>query len=122
MYFIIEILGKQYKIFKNIKIKIDYLNINLNSLILINKIILFSSNRFFFLNNFFLNKVIIIARIIKHFKSKKVTILKFKRRKGFKKKHNFKKIYTEIIIENFNLKYFLNIFKKNGSKKVRRFF
>ncbi len=122
MYFIIEILGKQYKIFKNIKIKIDYLNINVNSLILINKIILFSSNRFFFLNNFFLNKIIIIARIIKHIKSKKITILKFKRRKGFKKKYNFKKIYTEIIIENFNFKYFLNIFKKNGSKKVWRFF
>ncbi len=122
MYFIVEILGKQYKIFKNIIIKIDYLNIKLNSLILINKIILFSSNKYFFLNNFFLNKIIIIARIIKHFKSKKITTLKFKRRKGFKKKYNFKKKYTEIIIENFNFNYFLNIFKINGSKKIWRFF
>ncbi|WP_259286056.1 50S ribosomal protein L21 [Candidatus Nasuia deltocephalinicola] len=122
MYFIIEILGKQYKIFKNIIIKIDYLNINLNSLILINKIILFSSNKYFFINNFFLNKIIINARVVRHFKLKKITTLKFKKRKGLKKKYNFKKKYTEIVFENFNFKYFLNIFKVNGSKKIGRFF
>ncbi|WP_259289179.1 50S ribosomal protein L21 [Candidatus Nasuia deltocephalinicola] len=122
MYFIVEILGKQYKIFKNIIIKTDHLNIKLNSLILINKIILFSSNKYFFLSKFFLNKIIITARIIRHLKLKKINILKFKKRKGFKKKYNFKKKCTEIIIENFNFKYFLNIFKTNGSKKIRRFF
>ncbi|XXS36626.1 MAG: 50S ribosomal protein L21 [Candidatus Nasuia deltocephalinicola] len=120
MYFIVEILGKQYKIFKNLKFKVDKINLFSNSIILLNKILLFSSKKYFISNIFFLNKIFLTARILKHFKGKKMKILKFKRRKGFLKTKGFKKKFTELIIEDINLN-FLKFFM-NGSKKIRRFF
>lgn len=121
MYAIIELLGKQYKIFENIKIKINKIKIKVNSLILLNKILLFSSKRYFIVDSFFLNKLFFLARVLNHKKEKKINILKFKRRKGHKKHSGFRKKYTEIILENFNLNLF-TFFIKNGEKKIRRFY
>ncbi|BEH03909.1 hypothetical protein NDNC_0750 [Candidatus Nasuia deltocephalinicola] len=121
MYILINFLGKQYKIFKNLIIIVDKVNLKINSLIILNNIILFKSNRFFIINKNILNRIIIFGRIISHNKFKKINILKFKRRKGYKKKIGFKKSFTKIIIENINLNFFLYNFN-NGSKKIRRFF
>lgn len=119
MYFFVDILGKQYKIFKNKKIKIDKINSSKNSFIILNKILIFISKKIFIINKNFLNKIILIARISGHYNYKKLKILKFKRRKGYLKNIGFKKKYTEIILEEINLN-LLNFYY--GSKKIWRFF
>ncbi|ALP70012.1 50S ribosomal subunit protein L21 [Candidatus Nasuia deltocephalinicola] len=121
MYAIIELLGKQYKIFKNIIIKTEKININKDSIIIINKILFFCCKNIIILDKFILNKIFFIGRVLKNSKKcKKINILKFNRRKGYKKKLGFKKKESVIIIEDLNLKilkYFLN-----GSKKIGGFY
>ncbi len=108
MYAIIKEGGKQYKIQINNRIIIEKKKKSIGKIIKIKNIImLFYENKIFYkkkdLKTFKIN-----AQIVSHIKHKKIKILKFKRRKQYKKMLGYRPIYTLIKIISINK-------KKNGT-------
>ncbi len=83
MYAIIETGGKQYKITIGSNIVIE--KTNKHKKIIFKKIILIFDKKKIITNKKKINSYIIKGKIIKNIKNKKIKILKFKRRKHYKK-------------------------------------
>ncbi|BBA85000.1 50S ribosomal protein L21 [Candidatus Nardonella dryophthoridicola] len=106
MKIILEIKNKQYIVNKiNDIIKIDKINKEINDLIEIRNILFFEeNNKLILVGKPYLKEIIIIAKVINHFKDKKIKILKFKRRNNYKiikgHRQNFTNISILKIIKN----------------------
>ncbi len=99
MYAIIKINGKQYKIFEKQKLKIEKINFPIGKLIQLNNILMISNkNKIIFLKKDIF-KYQIFAKIINHIKGEKIKIIKFKRRKHYKRTLGYRKKFTLIKIK-----------------------
>ncbi len=98
MYAIIKIGKKQYKIEKNKNTITEKINKNIGEKIKINykNIILLYYKKKILYKKKDLKKYIIKLNIIKQIKSKKINIIKFKRRKNYKRKYGHRQKYTII--------------------------
>ncbi len=85
MYAIIETGGKQYKITIGSYIVIEKINKHENKKIIFKNIILIFYKNKIITNKKKINNYIIKGKIIENIKNKKIKILKFKRRKHYKK-------------------------------------
>ncbi len=108
MYAIIETGGKQFKIKKNNKIKVEKIKKNIGEIIKLKIIMLFNKKNKIIINKKDKNKYLILAKIKKHIKDKKINIIKFKRRKNYKRKIGHRQNLT--ILKIISIKE-----KKNGS-------
>ncbi len=98
MYAIIETGGKQYKIQKGSCITIEKIKKNIKKKIKFKKIILIFNKNKIITKKKETDSFVIKGEIIKNIKNKKVKIIKFKRRKHYKKKlgHRQKLIKVKI--------------------------
>ncbi len=96
MYAIIESGGKQYNIKNNKNIYVEKINKPLGKIIKLKIILIFKKNMIILGKK--LKKYLILAKIIKHFKNKKIKILKFKRRKNYKKMYGHRQKLTQLLI------------------------
>lgn len=99
MFAIVEILGFQYKVSKNQKLFVNYLNKKIGDNIFFDKILLYSNNN----ENISIgvptiHKQVIEARILDHIKGDKVIVFKSKKRKGYKVKIGHRQRFTKIQI------------------------
>ncbi len=109
MYAIINILGHQFKIKKNINITTQKINEKTGTIIKLNPILILNKKNNIIIGKK-LNNYIIHAIIKKHFKNKKITIIKFKRRKNYKRKIGHRQNLTILNIISIKKKK-----KKNGT-------
>ncbi|BBA85368.1 50S ribosomal protein L21 [endosymbiont of Sipalinus gigas] len=100
MYVIFQFNNKQYISKDNQILKVDKINLNINSEIEINNLILLNYNNKLFIGNPFIKNIKIIVKIINHIRTKKIKILKFKRRKNYLKINNHRQWFTNIKIKN----------------------
>ncbi|MDH3004370.1 MAG: 50S ribosomal protein L21 [Candidatus Shikimatogenerans sp. JK-2022] len=106
---IILIKNNQYLVYPNKITYINKLNNNTNNILYINKILyIIDNNNKIYIGNPLLNNFIIKILIINNIKDKKIIIFKKKKRKGYKKKIGYRKIFTKIKIINIK-------FNKNGT-------
>ncbi len=107
MYAIIENGGKQFEIKEKYKIKVEKIKKNIGEIIKLNILFLCYKNKKIITGKN-IKKYIILAKIKKHIKNKKINIIKFKRRKNYKRKigHRQKLTILKIIFIGK---------KKNGS-------
>ncbi|QCI26825.1 50S ribosomal protein L21 [Buchnera aphidicola (Thelaxes californica)] len=98
MYAVFTSGGKQYKVSEGSIIKIEKLNIRIGSTIKIKKILMINDETNKKIGTPFLKKSYIHAIIDEHGKSKKINIIKFKRRKHYKKKQGHRQLFTKIRI------------------------
>jgi len=106
-YIILQLLGKQYLFQPNFWYDITFLKKSKkNNYLLINKILLLNINNIIQIGYPYLNNIFIIAKILKEkIKTKKILILKFKRKKKYKRLKGYKSYFTRIKIETLkNLK------------------
>ena len=101
---IVEISGKQYNVGKNTKLFVDKLQEKEGSKITFDNVLMVDNG-----SNTKIGKPVVAgasveAKIVKHFKDKKVIVFKKKRRKGYKVKNGHRQQMTEIIIEKVNEK------------------
>ncbi|MGD6858403.1 MAG: 50S ribosomal protein L21 [Enterobacteriaceae bacterium] len=101
MYAIIAFNGKQYKIRENksifIDAKISAKNIKFNN------VLLYVNNDITKIGCPFLNDINVLAKVVKVVKGKKISVIKFKRRKNYKKIINYRTWISEIkILSIFN--------------------
>ncbi len=99
MYAIIEIGSKQYKIKKKQNIIVEKINKNIGKKIKLKIILIFTKKNKIIIGKK-IKKYIVIAKIKKHIKNKKIKIIKFKRRKNYKKKKGHKQKLTILKIKS----------------------
>ncbi len=100
MHAIINIKGKQYNVMKNDYIIVDYLHNNENDLICIENVLLFNDNDKTIIGKPIIKNIKIQAKIVKHFKGKKIIVFKKIRRKSYQKINGHRSLFTKLLIEN----------------------
>ncbi|MCW5197182.1 50S ribosomal protein L21 [Buchnera aphidicola] len=100
MYAILQHGGKQYQIEQGKTIRIEKINLPINKNIEFNNILMFSNNGKTQIGQPNLSNIKIIGNIIQHGKYKKINIIKFHRRKHYKKKQGHRQHFTDVKIIN----------------------
>ncbi|CAL4322328.1 50S ribosomal protein L21 [Buchnera aphidicola] len=95
--------GKQYKVKIGQTLKIEKIKKKVGKIISFHNILFVKKNKKIFLGNPILKNTTIQAFIFNHGKAKKINIIKFNRRKHYKKKQGHRQRYTSIKIQNINL-------------------
>lgn len=94
--------GKQYKVIKNQIIRLERLNNELNSVIEFNKVLMISDQNSTKVGTPFLEGAKIKARIQNHGRLKKIKVIKFNRRKHYKKQQGHRQYFTDVKIINID--------------------
>ncbi|MFI4847450.1 MAG: 50S ribosomal protein L21 [Candidatus Makana argininalis] len=102
MYAVFQSCGKQYKVIPGQIIIMEKINCKINNIIEFSKVLMICNNKNINLGNPFIKNIKIEAKIISHFRNKKIIILKFKRRKHFRKKQGHRQWFTKLKIQNIN--------------------
>ena len=95
MYAIIETGGKQYKVEKGSRLKVEKLPFKVGDQVEFNSILLRKDD-----GSLEFNKGKVIAEILAHGKGKKLTVFKFRAKKNYKRWKGHRQPYTEILIKD----------------------
>lgn len=104
MYVIFLDRDTQYKAKCGDIIRLDKININIGKTIIFKKIILLSDNKKISIGQPILHNIYVEGLIYKHGRNKKIKIIKFNRRKHYKKNQGHRQYYTDIKINNIKYK------------------
>ncbi|RKY40766.1 MAG: 50S ribosomal protein L21 [Candidatus Omnitrophota bacterium] len=96
MWAIVEIGGKQYKVKEGDILEVE--RMKENSPLLLDKVLLLSSNGEIKIGHPYLEKVKIKAEILGEKKGEKIIVYKYKRRKKYRRKRGHRQIYTRLKI------------------------
>jgi large subunit ribosomal protein L21 len=99
MFAVIKTGGKQYLVHEGDRLKIEKIIDAEGKEINIKEVLLVSSGQDVEIGQPFLKDVSIKAKVVAQGKAKKVTIFKYKKRKGYHKKQGHRQKFTEIKIE-----------------------
>lgn len=99
MYAIIETGGKQYKVEQGSTVNVEKLDVPIGKEIKLDRVLLVSNNDDVFVGNPTINSANVLAQVIDHDRGKKVTIVKFKRRKHYQRKAGHRQDYTQLLIK-----------------------
>lgn len=96
MYALVEILGKQYKAEKDAILKIDKVDAENGSVLEFDSVLLLNNDGKVKVGTPYVKGVKISTTVEDQRKDKKVTIIKFKRRKGYRRKQGHRQNYTYV--------------------------
>jgi large subunit ribosomal protein L21 len=99
MYALVEIKGKQYKAEKGSKLTVDLLDQEKGSKVEFDSVLL-TSDKEVKVGTPYVKDAKVSATVEDHFKDKKVTVLKFKRRKSYRRKQGHRQQYTVIKVND----------------------
>ena len=102
MFAIIETGGKQYKVNEGDIIFIEKLDVNDGDTVTFDKVFALSVNNQFKSGSPCVEGATVTAKVVKNGKSKKLTIMKYKSKKGYKKKMGHRQPYTKVQIEKIS--------------------
>ncbi|QIE02088.1 50S ribosomal protein L21 [Buchnera aphidicola] len=94
--------GKQYKAIKNQVIRLEKLNCPIGTTIKFDKLLMISQKDYTIIGEPFIQGGIIKADIQNHGRSKKIKIIKFNRRKHYKKQQGHRQYFTDVKILDIN--------------------
>lgn len=102
MYAVIEDRGKQYKIKEGEKFKIDILKQN-KAEIIFDKVLLISEDgKEPIIGKSYIEKARVICDVINEVKGKKILVLKYKKRKNYKRRRGHRQKYTEVLVKEIH--------------------
>lgn len=104
--------GKQYKVNIGQIVRLEKLNFSVGENITFNNILLISNSSHVEIGSPNILGSEIKANILRHGKHKKINIIKFNRRKHYKKKQGHRQLFTDVKILDIN---YLNRDIKNGT-------
>lgn len=102
MYAVIKTGGKQYKVEQGQKIRVEKINAESGASIDLDKVLMVADGEDIKFGVPFLEGGKVTATITEHGRSKKVNIIKFRRRKHYKKTQGHRQAYTELEITGIN--------------------
>ncbi|WPM32275.1 50S ribosomal protein L21 [Hydrogenobacter sp. T-2] len=95
MYAIIEAGGKQYKVEKGAKLKVEKLPSNVGAVLEFSPVLLRRED-----GSIEFGKGKVLAEVLSHGKHKKVIVFKFRAKKNYKRWRGHRQPYTEILIKD----------------------
>ena len=98
MYAVIKTGGKQYKVSEGETLKIEKLEVEPGKKVTFNEVLMIADGENVQVGSPLVDKASVEAKVISQGKSKKVNILKFKRRKNSMKRQGHRQLFTEIQI------------------------
>ena len=100
MYAIVDIYGKQFKVEKDLILKVPFISEEVGKSVNFEKIILVMDDKKIKVGQPLIKGAKVSAKILEHGREKKVTVFKKKRRKGYQVKNGHRQNFTKIQIEN----------------------
>ncbi len=101
MYAIVDFKGTQFRVEKDLTIKVPYMSeLEVGAEIEMQNVLLLHTDKDTVVGTPTVKNAKVLAEITKHFKDKKVIVFKKKRRKGYEKKQGHRQNYTEIKIKD----------------------
>ncbi|QRN40856.1 MAG: 50S ribosomal protein L21 [Neisseriaceae bacterium] len=102
MYAVIKTGGKQYKVTPGEKLKIEQISAELDSQIILDKVLMTADGDAIKVGTPFLKDVTIKATVLGHGRHEKIRIFKMRRRKHYQKRQGHRQNFTEIRIDTIN--------------------
>ena len=99
MYAIVEISGKQYKLEKNAIVNVDAFDAEENSSIKLDKVLMAVDGESVLVGKPYLANVKITAKVLGEEQGKKVSGMKFKRRKNYQRLKSGRPLYLKLKVE-----------------------
>ncbi len=99
MYAVFKTGGKQYRVSEGETIKIEKLEVEPGKKVTFNEVLMIADDENIHIGSPLVEKASVEAKVISQGKSKKVNILKFKRRKNSIKRQGHRQLFTEIQID-----------------------
>ncbi len=103
MYAVIKTGGKQHKVAEGEILKVEKLKASEGEPVDITDVLLIEKDGEVTLGSPFIEGARVTAKILRHGKEDKVTIIKMKRRKDYRKKQGHRQNYSEIQIEQISV-------------------
>ncbi len=103
MYAVIKTGGKQHKVAEGEILKVEKLKASEGEPVDITDVLLIEKDGEVTLGSPFIEGAKVTAKILRHAKEDKVTIIKMKRRKDYRKKQGHRQNYSEIQIEQISV-------------------
>ena len=103
MYAVIKTGGKQHKVAEGEILKVEKLKASEGEPVDITDVLLIEKDGELTLGSPFIEGAKVTAKILRHGKEDKVTIIKMKRRKDYRKKQGHRQNYSEIQIEQISV-------------------
>jgi len=103
MYAVIKSGGKQYKVAKGDKIKVEKLDAEEGKSITLSEVLMVADGEQVSVGSPYLENARVTARVEGHGRSAKINIIKFKRRKNHRKQMGHRQAYTDLAITDVAL-------------------
>jgi len=98
MYAVVKTGGKQYRVSKGDRVKIEKIPGEVGTEVNFDQVLMIGGTEDVKVGTPVVSGATVTARIVKQDRSKKVTVFKFKRRQGYKKKQGHRQAYTQVEI------------------------
>lgn len=99
VYAIVELAGKQLWVEKGRFYDVNKLNVSPGEIVLLNKVLLLKKQDKAIIGTPCIKACTIKAKVLCHFKGKKITIFKMKSKKNMRSKRGFRQDLTRLLIE-----------------------
>lgn len=100
MYAIVDIAGKQFRVEKDMILKVPLLNKEAGDSVEFERVLILSDGDDVTVGRPLIEGAKVEAKVLDHGRDKKVTVFKKKRRKGYKVKNGHRQHFTRVQIEN----------------------
>ena len=104
MYAIIKTGGKQYRVTKGKKLKLEKLDAEIGKKVVFDEVLSVGEGADLEIGTPYLKDTTVEAKVLDEGKSKKIEVVKFKRRKNYKRNFGHRQHYSLVEITNINLK------------------
>ena len=104
MFAVIKTGGKQYKVTQGEKLAVEKLENKVGGKVIFDQILLWSDEKEVKIGNPLLSGVTVEAKVLEQFRDDKVTVIKHKAKKRYKKKYGHRQPLTEIEVTKIAVK------------------
>ena len=104
MYAIVNIAGKQYKVFKGDKINTPTLDSKPGAKVIFDNVLAMDDGEKTTFGNPFVKNTTVTAKVLEHGRTKKLLVYKKKRRKGYERKNTHRQGFSILEIEKITTK------------------
>jgi large subunit ribosomal protein L21 len=102
MYAVIETGGKQYKVQEGDVVFVEKLTAEDGATVTFDKVLALSKEETMSFGNPVVENASVEAKVLGHGKGKKITVFKYKPKKGYRRKQGHRQPYTKVQIEKIN--------------------
>ena len=120
MYAVFKSGGKQYRVSKGEKLKLEKLEANVGKKVVFDQVLSVGEGKDINIGTPYLADAIVEAKVIDEGKDKKIEVVKFKRRKNYKRNFGHRQHYSLIEVTNITVKKKKAAPKKTAVKKTTK--